>query len=61
MVNFAARLNRKHNQLQGLKIICVVDENKYELGKTVTDEELTLVNIKMEKILLNRIADMLIP
>jgi hypothetical protein len=27
----------------------VVDENKYEIGKTVTDDELAFVNIKKDK------------
>jgi len=30
---------------KGLKIVCVVDENKYELGIEVTDEELAAINI----------------
>jgi hypothetical protein len=29
----------------GLKITCVEDNNKYELGKTVSDEEFELLNI----------------
>jgi hypothetical protein len=33
----------------GLKIICVADKNKYEIGKTVTDEELACVTIKKDK------------
>jgi transposase len=30
---------------KGLKIICVEDSNKYELGTKVTDEELAVINI----------------
>jgi len=30
---------------KGLKVICVVDNNKYELGIKVTDEELATINI----------------
>jgi transposase len=30
---------------KGLKIVCVVDENKYEIGIKVTDEELASLNI----------------
>lgn len=35
---------------EGLKIVCVKDENVYQLGKKVTDEELSEINIKKEKV-----------
>jgi hypothetical protein len=31
--------------LKGLKIVCVKDENRYELRTKVTDEELAKINI----------------
>jgi hypothetical protein len=30
---------------KGLKIVCVEDKNKYELGTKITDEELAAFNI----------------
>jgi transposase len=30
---------------KGLKVVCIVDKNKYELGIKVTDEELAAINI----------------
>ena len=35
--------------LKGLKIICVKDDNKYELGVKVTDEEMSKLNLKKDK------------
>ena len=34
---------------KGLKIICVKDDNKYELGVKVTDEEMLKFNLKKDK------------
>ncbi|MDR2706809.1 MAG: hypothetical protein LBC02_13595 [Planctomycetaceae bacterium] len=34
---------------QGLKIQCNIDENKYENGIKVTDDELKKINIKNRK------------
>ena len=36
---------------KGLKIICVKDENKYELGVKVTEEEMSKFNLKKDKFL----------
>jgi transposase len=33
---------------KGLKIVCVEDKNKYELGTAVTDEELAAINMKRD-------------
>jgi hypothetical protein len=34
--------------MNGLRIVCVKDENKYELGTKVTDEELVELNMKRD-------------
>ena len=34
---------------KGLKIICVKDDNKYELGVKVTEEEMSKFNLKKDK------------
>jgi len=34
---------------RGLKIVCIEDKNKYELGVVVTDEELAAINVKRDQ------------
>ena len=33
---------------KGLKIVCIEDKNKYELGTVVTDKELAAINMKRD-------------
>ena len=38
---------------KGLKVICVKDDNKYEIGKKVSDKDFEKINIKKDEILPN--------
>jgi transposase len=44
-VESVVRLISSTTTSKGLKIVCVEDKNKYELGTVVTDEELSAINI----------------